>query len=106
MTRCFRLFCGATGAMVALGAAGCGSMSRLAGSRLTSGSASNAKAPGGIGSFIASVDVKRGSITFRPDKASTAGKARVAAQQFGPGDRLTLSGTASYSGSVLSGNVQ
>ena len=92
--------------MTALGAAGCGSLSRLAGSRSPSGLGANVRAPAAIGSFVASVDVKRGTITFRPDQAATAGKAHVAAQQFGPGDRLTLSGTASLSNGMLSGSVQ
>ena len=41
-----------------------------------------------VGSFVASVDVRQGKITFRSDKAATTGKARTAAQQFGPGDGL------------------
>jgi len=93
------------GAIVALSATGCGSVSRLVSGKSLSGTGTSARRPAAVGSFVASVDAKQGSITFRSDKATTAGKARTAAQQYGPGDRLSLTGTASYSGSVLTGNV-
>ena len=58
MTGCFRLLCGTTGVIVALGAAGCGSVSRLAKSSAASGSSPGAHTPGeAVGSFVASVNV-------------------------------------------------
>src|SRR5205823_697233 len=105
MTRCHRLICCAAGAMLALSATGCGSVSRLVSGKSVPGTGSSAKGPKTVGSFVASVDVRQGKITFRSDKAATTGKARTAAQQFGPGDGLTLTGTASYSGSILTGTV-
>jgi photosystem II stability/assembly factor-like uncharacterized protein len=105
MIRCDRLICCAVGAMLALSATGCGSVSRLVSGKSVSGTGSSAKTPTAVGSFVASVDVRQGNITFRSDKATTTGKARTAAQQFGPGDRITLTGTASYSGSILTGTV-
>src|SRR5437867_12247146 len=104
MTRCHRLICCAAGAIAALSATGCGSMSRLVSGRSISGPGPSARGPAAVGSFVASVDVRQGSITFRSDKAVTAGKARIAAQQYGPGDRLALSGGASYSGSMVPGH--
>src|SRR5438105_2426293 len=106
MTRCFRFFCGTAGAMLALTVTGCGSMSHLLGGKSGGTNGTRPGSSGALGSFVASVDVKQGSITFRSDKAATAGKARIAAQAYGPGDRLQLSGTASYSGGILTGSVQ
>jgi hypothetical protein len=105
MTRCVRFLCCAVGAAVAVTTVGCGSMSRMLGGRSGTSNKAGAQASNTLGSYIASVDVQRGSITFRPEQATTAGKARIAAQQYGPGDRLQLSGSASLAAGVLTGNV-
>jgi photosystem II stability/assembly factor-like uncharacterized protein len=84
-------------------------MSRLIGGKSGSRSRSRATAPstpGSIGSFIAAVDATKGTITFKPDQAASAGKARTAARQYGPVDRLFLSGSATSAGGVLSATVQ
>lgn len=116
-------FWAACGAWVLL-LCGCGSFARLIGgdggaTRTASGPSRTTRATQGktvrlLGTYLVSVDPSAGTMRFTPlsDGSASSGSlsrrrrgVRLQATNYGPADRLQLSGTATHSGGELSGTV-